>query len=103
FVRSRLSEESQQKYIGPKTLIGRSLSVGYLEPYLLTLPINGTVAFSTSARADETWLLTNAGEIALNHRLRNHMRGSEISLFYGQKLNREESPTEKKIGYLDIM
>ncbi len=103
FGRARFSEESSQEAIGPKTLVGRSLSLGYLEPYLIGLPIDGTASVTNSARADEKWLLTSSGEIALSHRLRALLVGSEVGTFYGQKINREESAGEEKLGYLQVL
>ena len=82
---------SNQYAIGSKTLVGRSVSVGYLEPYIFELPVNGTISLSTAARAqNELWLLTQAGEVALKHRMRYFLVGSTVSIFYGQKVTREE-------------
>jgi len=103
FSRLYLSEEANQKAIGSKTLIGRTVSFGYLEPYILGLPVNGTATITSSARADDKWLLTQSAEIALTHKFRYFLIGSNISSFYGQKVNREESSEDQKEGYLRLL
>ncbi len=103
FMRGQISEEAHQKAIGPKTLIGRSLSVGYLEPHLFDFPVNGTASASNSARADDRWQLSTTGELALTHKFRRFLLGSTLSLFYGQKINREVSSDEERIGYLRLL
>jgi len=103
YARAAFSEETNQHALDNKTLLGRSLSVGYLEPYILGLPVNATASASDSARADEKWLLTKAGEVALVHRFRYFIETGSIAVFYGQKVNREESSGEQKEGYLDLL
>jgi outer membrane protein assembly complex protein YaeT len=113
FARGRLSEESNQKAIGNKTLLGRSISFGYLEPYVLGLPVDGTISASAKAEADEYWSLSRAGEVALTHRFRKSvLRGSSISTFYGQKISAvyldpkrdqvEDAPAQVRVGQLGI-
>jgi len=95
-LRGGFSEERQQPAIGRKTLVGRSLGAGYLEPYVLDLPLDGTVSASTTARAvDEAWELTRGGEIALTHKLKHWLPGSSISGYYGQEIKLEEAARQR--------
>ncbi len=103
FSRLYVSEEANQKAIGSKTLIGRTVSFGYLEPHIFGFPVNGTSTITSSARADDKWQLTQAAEVALVHKLKYFMAGSTISTFYGQKRNREESSENQKEGYLKLL
>lgn len=86
FLRTRISEEAHQTQINNKMLTGRSLTLGYLEPYIFNIPVNGTATVRSSAEANEFWEFSRAGEIALTHRLRRFLVGSTISLFYGQEI-----------------
>ena len=62
--RASFNEEVSQKAIGPRTLVGRSISTGYLEPHILDSAIDGTLALSQAARAtDYAWSLTRSGEM----------------------------------------
>jgi outer membrane protein insertion porin family len=103
FSRARLSEESQQQAIGRKSLVGRSLAVGYLEPHIFDWPINVTTVGTHNARADDKWYLGYGGEVAASHQFRKILFGSTLTGFYSQKANREESLLSQRIGYLDLL
>jgi outer membrane protein insertion porin family len=99
--RAEFKQESHQKAIGSKTLVGRSISAGYLEPHLLDSNIDGTISVAQGARATEyAWSLTRAGELELSHSLRSVLPGSKISTFYGRKLNEEEGVKEDVDAFL---
>lgn len=89
---ANFNQERSQKAIGDRTLVGRVLSVGYLEPHILDSNLDGTVSLSQSARStDYAWALTRGGEVEISHTLRTFVPGSKIAGFYGRKLNEEES------------
>lgn len=99
--RAEFRQESYQKAIGSKTLLGRSISAGYLEPHLLDSNIDGTLSLSQGARATEyAWSLTRAGELELSHSLRSIIPGSKISTFYARKLNEEEGVRQDVDAFL---
>lgn len=99
--RAEFKQESHQKAIGSKTLLGRSISAGYLEPHLLDSNIDGTISISQGARATEyAWSLTRAGEIELSHSLRSVIPGSKISTFFARKLNEEEGVKQDVDAFL---
>lgn len=89
-LRTTFSEEVNQKAISRKTLLGRSVSLGYLEPYLFELPVNGSISTLSRARAREIWEISNSWEVALIHKLRYIFPGAVASTFLGFKINREE-------------
>lgn len=89
FGRVSVSEESDQKAIGDKTLVGRTFSLGYLEPYVLNLPLNGTISLNHTARAAKFWTLTRGGEVALTHKFRKWVHNGTLTGFYGQKVVQE--------------
>jgi len=93
--RGSISEERQQAAIGPRTLLGRKVGVGYLEPHLFDYPLDGTIGVNHSAQAVlDYWQLSHAGEVALSHKLRALFPGSKVAVFYGQKIAREEGAPE---------
>ncbi len=99
--RAEFKQEAHQKAIGSKTLVGRSISAGYLEPHLLDSNIDGTLSLSQGARATEyAWSLTRAGELELSHSLRSVVPGSKISTFYSRKLNEEEGVRQDVDAFL---
>jgi outer membrane protein assembly complex protein YaeT len=86
FAKAKISEEAQQQAIGSKTLVGRTLSFGYLEPYVLGLPVDGSVSLSSKAQAFVYWTLSHSGEIALRHKFKtSYLLGSEITAYYRQR------------------
>jgi outer membrane protein assembly complex protein YaeT len=101
FGRASFNEEANQKAIGPRTLVGRAISAGYLEPHILDGSLDGTIAVSQAARATEyAWSLTRSGEIELSHSLKSVVPGSKISTFYSKKLNSEEGAREDVDAFL---
>lgn len=99
--RASFNEEAHQKAIGSKTLLGRSISAGYLEPHILDSPIDGTISVSQAARAtDYAWSLTKGFEVELSHSLRTLIPGSKIATFYSRKLNDEEGALEDVDAFL---
>lgn len=112
FVRGGLSQDKNQESIAPpygedaasdpvprtgRTLLGRTASVGFLEPYVGGVPLDGTISASHRARARSFWLTVNAAEAALTHKLTRYLPGSSLSVFTGQRLNRIESAVEEDI------
>ncbi len=87
FVRARVSEEANQQAISSRSLLGRAMSIGYKEPWLLDLPIDGSVSAGTKAEASGNfWNIAKSGEVALSHRFHIPiLAGSEITSFYGRK------------------
>ena len=98
---ANFNHERSQKAIGSRTLVGRVLSVGYLEPHILDSNLDGTASVSQSAQSnDYAWVLSRSGEIEVSHTLRTFVPGSKISGFYGRKLNEEESDQKQVDAFL---
>lgn len=91
-------EQIHQKAISSKTLVGRRFSIGFLEPYLLDYPVDGTVSVSHRALAEEFWTLNYAGELGLTHRFRTLLPSSSVTLYHGRKVTREEGRASQKLS-----
>lgn len=90
-IRGGISEERDQEAIGNKTLVGRKIGTGYVEPYVGDLPIDMSVTANQKAEwGGALWELSYGGEIALIHKLRLLLPGSSVSVFYGQEVARTE-------------
>jgi outer membrane protein assembly factor BamA len=90
-LKGSISEEKHQPAIGPRTLLGRSASAGYLEPYIFGSPINSGISVRHRAEAfNEYWKLSNEGEINFSYKLRSFLAGSTVTTFYGQEISRIE-------------
>lgn len=101
FGRATFNEESHQKAIGSRTLLGRAISAGYLEPHIFDSELDGAIALSQAARAtDYAWSLTRSGEVEISHSLKAVIPGSKISTFYARKLNDEEGAKEDVDAFL---
>jgi outer membrane protein assembly factor BamA len=74
-----------------------------LEPHILDSPINGTVSFSSVAKADENWLYTNTSEFGLFYKFKKHFIGSALAVFWNFKSNEEKSSEHQRLGYLNII
>lgn len=96
-VRGSISEERQQQPIGSKTLLGRKIGAGYLEPWILDYPVDAAISANQKAEANGAlWELSYGGEVALIHKLRVFLPGSTVSPFYGQKVVKIEGTTESE-------
>ncbi|MBM4252169.1 MAG: hypothetical protein FJ146_09380 [Deltaproteobacteria bacterium] len=90
-IRGSISQERNQYAIGPKTLFGRKLGVGYTEPFIFDIPIDGIIRARQEAFWNgELWTLSYAGELELKHRFRRLLPNSFVSVFYGQKVANTE-------------
>ncbi len=95
-VRGSISEERNQEAIGAKTLLGRKIGAGYVEPWIFDLPVDLVIGATQKAEAIEHfWSLSKGGELALNHKLREILPGSTIGVFYGQKIARTEGNRQR--------
>lgn len=95
-VRGSISEERNQEAIGAKTLLGRKIGAGYVEPWIFNQPVD--MVISAAQKAESTgplWDLSKGGEVSFNHKLREILPGSTVGIFYGQKIARSEGPTSK--------
>lgn len=101
-IRGAISEEKDQEAIGSKTLVGRRIGTGYIEPFILDYPFD--VHLNASQKAEwgaDLWELSYGGEIALVHRFRNSsFLSSRVSTFYGQKVAKTEGSVEKEADQL---
>ena len=98
FGRVSFTEEKDQTAINGKSLLGRRLSVSYLEPYLLTLPISGTMTIAHKASGEsERWDLSRSGTVSLSHQFRNLLFDQSIRIYYRQKFT-DEITDEKLIS-----
>lgn len=90
FAKATASEQQQQDAIGDRTLIGRTASIGYVEPYFNDWPINATATVSTKAEAaPKRWDLSRAFDLTFSHVFREWMPTTKVSTSYGQKINEE--------------
>jgi outer membrane protein insertion porin family len=101
-LRTSISEEKDQEAIGSKTLVGRRIGTGYVEPWIMDYPFDVHVNANQKAEwGGELWELSYGGEIALVHRFRNvPFVDSRISTFYGQKIAKTEGSFEKEADQL---
>ncbi len=100
-VRAGFNQELRQVAIGNKTLVGRNIGAGYLEPYIFDYPFDLGISASNQARSTESaWEISRVGEVALTRKLRWLGAGSSASLFYGQKFTRQESDAVRRIALL---
>ncbi len=101
-LRAAISEEQDQEAIGTKTLMGRRIGTGYIEPYILDYPFDVHVNASQKAEwGADLWELSYGGEIALVHKFRNSpFLESRISTFYGQKIAKTEGSVAKEADQL---
>src|SRR6185437_16462507 len=80
-VRGSISQESDQYAIGPRTLLGRKIGAGYLEPHILDLPLDLSVKASQEAQwLNQLWSVTEGGELELIHKLNWFSPGSRVSV-----------------------
>ena len=95
-LKASFSEEKSQEAIsnpGEKQghlFLGRKLALGYVEPWLSGLPVNGQVAVSHKGTADQIWHLSNSIDVSLSWQSRYMMSGSHWTPFYNLHFNREE-------------
>jgi outer membrane protein assembly complex protein YaeT len=101
-LRGSISEEKDQEAIGNKTLVGRKIGTGYVEPYVFDYPFDVHVNASQKAEwGADLWELSYGGEIALVHKFRNSpFLESRISTFYGQKVAKTEGSIAKEADQL---
>ncbi len=92
FVKGSISEERRQDGFTNKTLLGRSLGGGYIEPYIFDWPINASISLNHRAEAGiKRWELSRQGELAFEHTLRRWVTGAKLVGFYGQKITDVEA------------
>lgn len=92
FSKGLLNEEKNQESLGGKTLIGRYAGVGYFEPWLFDLPVDGTLAFNHKAEArDNLWEISRSAEAIATHRVRQLRPKTLIEGFTLYKETREEA------------
>ncbi|MBF0440306.1 MAG: BamA/TamA family outer membrane protein, partial [Oligoflexales bacterium] len=105
FLKAAFSEEKNQQSINKsaanKTLIGRTIGVGYIEPYVLGLPMNGAISLGHKAAATTFWEISRSGELSLDHTLRQYVIGGHLIGFYGQKIAEIESDRTTSIDLIE--
>ncbi len=101
-LRAAISEEKDQEAIGTKTLVGRRIGTGYIEPYILDYPFDVHVNASQKAEwGADLWELSYGGEIALVHKINSSLfLDSRVSTFYGQKVAKTEGSVAKEADQL---
>lgn len=86
-IRGSISQERNQYGIGPRTLLGRKIGIGYTEPFVLNLPIDASVRSKQEAFWDgKLWTLSFSGELEFKYKFRRLLPNSFVSAFYGQKI-----------------
>jgi outer membrane protein assembly complex protein YaeT len=90
-LKAAISEERHQPAIGPRTLLGRSVGAGFLEPYIFDTPISSGISVRHRAEAfNNYWKLSNEGELNFRYKLKSILPGSTATVFYGQEVSRTE-------------
>lgn len=92
FSKGLLNQERDQTPLGNKTLLGRYAGIGYLEPYLLGYPVDGTLSFNHKATAQEkSWEISRSAEATASHRIRGFLPRTNLEVFTLYKETREEA------------
>jgi|GEM_PF-5969523 len=89
FFRGEVSQERRQKPIKEQSFLGRSISTGYTEPWLLGLPVDLLLTASHQGSALDFWSLDYISEIALRYKFRWFLHDTSITSFLRQKTTRE--------------
>lgn len=93
-LRASLSQEKNQQPVSNpedthgKVFLGRKVGAGYVEPYILNLPVNGKIAVSHQGTAYILWEISNNFDLSLNYKTKSFLAGSSISTFYNFKLSK---------------
>ena len=89
FLNASYSEEKGQEPIKDQSLLGYGLGLGYIEPYIFDLPVNGILTFSQGAEAiEQQWELTKAIQTTLAHKYwfgKNKLRSSYFLFIRSRK------------------
>lgn len=103
FVKGSISEEKHQKVFTNKTMLGNSIGMTYVEPWVLELPVNGNLSLSHKAQviSENNWEISRAGELSGIHELRHMIDNATFTGFYGQKITRVESLESSRDGLID--
>lgn len=100
-LRAGFDQELRQPAVNNKTLVGRNIGAGYVEPYIFDLPVDFKISANNQARSTETaWEISRVGEVALTRKLRWLGADSHASMFYGQKFTRQESDVDQQSALL---
>ncbi|MFK7871555.1 MAG: outer membrane protein assembly factor [Oligoflexales bacterium] len=103
-LRGELSQELNQEVVDQRgdergrSLLGKKISLGYVEPYLLDYPIDGQLSLSHKEVADEFWKISTTGEMALNHKIWLNDPSSEIGLYYAYQITRDRGSKEQLLA-----
>ncbi len=89
FVRGGVSEERRQEPISDRSFLGRSISAGYTEPWVLGFPVDLLLTVSHQGRALDFWTLDYIGELAVRYKPRWLLSDTSITAFVRQKIARE--------------
>lgn len=82
FFKGGLKEEKDQTAFGNKTLLGRELGFGYLEPYVLDFPLDGRISVNHLAEADrDIWEISRSIESSLTYKLRYPLPNSKLEIY----------------------
>ncbi len=82
FSKGALNEERTQTPLANKTLLGRYVGVGYIEPWLFNYPVDGTLTFNHQGIAlDDLWKVSRSAEAIATHRLRGFTPRTDLSFF----------------------
>ena len=101
-LRASLSQEKNQQPVSNpedthgKVFLGRKVGAGYVEPYILDLPINGKIAISHQGTAYKLWEISNNFDLSLNYKTKSFLAGSSISTFYNFKLSKSIGTDEQQ-------
>lgn len=103
-LRASISEEKHQTSINNekdtygKTFIGRKIGFGYLEPYILNLPINANISVSHIAIADNIWKISNTLELSLIHNYQLFSQPSQLTGFYNLRQAKDEGSDIQEVS-----
>lgn len=98
-VRSSISQDKEQEAVKSSTLLGTSLGIGFIEPYLASYPIDGRLSLSHKAVATSFWEFSTIGQEEISYSLDDTNRNF-VSLFARQKINLEVGTDTQTALYL---
>lgn len=101
-LKAAISQEKNQYSISNKgdrigkTFLGRKFGIGYVEPYVLGLPIDANVNLTHKGVADNIWTISNAFDLALPYRMDRFVSGGVVTPYYSVQVNKDESSKQQE-------
>lgn len=98
-IRGSFSQDKQQEAVKNQQLLGTTLGMGFIEPYLLNLPVDGRLSVSHKAKATNYWKFSTIAQEEVYYPL-NEVKNSFVSLYARQKINDEVGSEDQTAFFL---